>query len=215
VTEGSGKGQPNSRRDAARNRRIGVLLSGVVVAMVGLSFAAVPLYQLFCQVTGYGGTTQVAEQAPDNVSDRRMKVRFNADVAPDLPWSFQPVQRQVEVRVGEPGLAFFSAKNLSSEPIVAMATFNVTPLKAGSYFSKVQCFCFDQQLLEPGEEVEMPVSFFVDPEINEDPNLVEVKTITLSYTFFRDPDAEMEDKEPLASLREGNGPKNSTGVAVN
>jgi len=215
MTEAPRQLKQTGQRDGARNRRTGILLSGVVAGMVGLSFAAVPLYELFCQVTGYGGTTQVAEQAPDTVSERRMKIRFNADVAPDLPWSFQPLQRQVEIQVGESGLAFYRAKNLSSEPIYGMATFNVTPLKAGSYFSKVQCFCFDQQRLEPGEEIEMPVSFFVDPEIDQDPNMVEVKTITLSYTFFRDPDAEPEEKEPLASLSGEGSFESNTGVAVN
>ena len=167
-----------------RNARLGLALSGLVLAMVGVAFAAVPLYRLFCQVTGYGGTTQVAEAAPVEIGERVIKVRFNADVAAGLPWRFRPEQREVSLRVGEPGLAFYAAQNLSDRPVVGTAAFNVTPLKAGPYFSKVQCFCFDEQRLEPGETAQLGVSFFVDPAIAEDINLAEVETITLSYTFF-------------------------------
>ena len=168
-----------------RNLGTGLVLSGVVCAMVGLSFAAVPLYRLFCQATGFGGTTQVAEALPETVAERVMTVRFNADTAADLPWRFQPVVRAMQVRVGEPGLAVYQAANLSAQPVNGTAVFNVTPLKAGQYFSKVQCFCFDEQRLEPGETADMAVSFFIDPAILEDRNLDDVKTITLSYTFFR------------------------------
>jgi cytochrome c oxidase assembly protein subunit 11 len=174
-----------------RNARTGVVLAGIVAGMVGLSFASVPLYRLFCQVTGYGGTTQIAAAAPGAVSERVIKVRFNADTAPDLPWSFKPVQREIALKVGESGLAYYRARNLAAEAVTGTSTFNVTPLKAGRYFSKVQCFCFDEQRLEAGQELDMAVSFFVDPEILSDRNLDEVKTITLSYTFFRAPgDAE-------------------------
>ncbi len=174
-----------------RNARTGVVLTGIVAGMVGLSFASVPLYRLFCQVTGYGGTTQIAAAAPGAVSERVIKVRFNADTAPDLPWSFKPVQREIALKVGESGLAYYRARNLAAEAVTGTSTFNVTPLKAGRYFSKVQCFCFDEQRLEAGQELDMAVSFFVDPEILSDRNLDEVKTITLSYTFFRAPgDAE-------------------------
>ncbi len=174
-----------------RNARTGVVLAGIVAGMVGLSFASVPLYRLFCQVTGYGGTTQIAAAAPGAVSERVIKVRFNADTAPDLPWSFKPVQREITLKVGESGLAYYRARNLATEAVTGTSTFNVTPLKAGRYFSKVQCFCFDEQRLEAGQELDMAVSFFVDPEILTDRNLDEVKTITLSYTFFRVPgDAE-------------------------
>jgi cytochrome c oxidase assembly protein subunit 11 len=174
-----------------RNARTGVVLAGIVAGMVGLSFASVPLYRLFCQVTGYGGTTQVAAAAPGAVTERVIKVRFNADTAPDLPWSFKPVQREIALKVGESGLAYYRARNLAAEAVTGTSTFNVTPLKAGRYFSKVQCFCFDEQRLEAGQELDMAVSFFVDPEILSDRNLDEVKTITLSYTFFRAPgDAE-------------------------
>ncbi len=180
-----------------------MVLSAVVVGMVGLSFASVPLYRIFCQVTGYGGTTQVAENLPGastSESDRVIEVRFNADVDPSLPWSFQPVQRSLFVRVGEPGLAFYRARNLSDRPVVGSATFNVTPLKTGEYFTKVQCFCFDEQKLEPGQEVDMAVSFYIDPEILEDRNVDEVKAITLSYTFFRQTDEESEGTKNSTQL---------------
>ena len=183
----------------SRNRRTGLILSLVVVGMVGLSFASVPLYRLFCQVTGFGGTTQVAEVAPETVSERIVTVRFNADVDPQLPWRFAPEQREVTLKVGEVGEAFYRARNLSDEPVTGSATFNVTPLKAGPYFTKVQCFCFDEQRLAPGQEVEMGVNFFVDPSIEEDPNLNDVETITLSYTFFRARESESEDSGQTAS----------------
>jgi cytochrome c oxidase assembly protein subunit 11 len=161
-----------------------VALSGIIVGMLALTAAAVPLYRLFCQVTGYGGTTQRAEAAPGGQLDRTIRVRFNADVAPDLPWSFAPEQHQIEVRIGEQNLAFYRARNRSEHPIVGQATYNVTPFKAGPYFSKIACFCFEEQILQPGEEVDMPVSFYVDPAILSDPNTRDVHTITLSYTFF-------------------------------
>ena len=166
----------------------GLVLAGVAVGMLGLAFASVPLYRLFCQVTGFGGTTQVATavpEAPVEATDRTMIIRFNADVDPRLPWSFQPNQRRVSVRVGETGVATYTARNLGYAPVAGTATFNVTPPKAGKYFNKLQCFCFDEQHLKAGQEAEMAVSFFVDPAIMDDRNLDEVKTITLSYTFFR------------------------------
>lgn len=187
---------------ARSNARLALTLAGVVFGMVGLSFAMVPLYQLFCQVTGWGGTTQVAETLPETVSDRTIAVRFNADVNEKLPWSFGPVQREVEVKVGENRLAFYRAKNVGERPVVGTATFNVTPLKAGQYFSKVACFCFTEQKLEPGQEIDMPVSFFVDPAILDDPNLDDVKTITLSYTFFRDLDDWDEEQEEVQKTTE-------------
>lgn len=172
-------------RGTRRNRRTAVVLASIVAGMVGLSFASVPLYRLFCQVTGYGGTTQVADAAPAAAAERMMEIRFNADTDPALPWRFQPVERSIQVRVGEEHLAFYEAENLSDRPVTGTATFNVTPLKAGQYFSKIACFCFTEQRLEAGQRVDMPVSFFVDPAISEDPNLDDVRTITLSYTFFR------------------------------
>ncbi len=170
-----------------RNARTGIVLTGIVAGMIGLSFASVPLYRLFCQVTGYGGTTQVAEAAPGAVAERVIKVRFNADIGPGLPWYFKPVQREIALKIGESGLATFRARNLSDTAVTGTSTFNVTPLKAGQYFNKVQCFCFDAQRLEAGQEMDMAVSFFVHPEILSDRNLDEVTTITLSYTFVRAP----------------------------
>ena len=173
-------------RQNRANARVAFVTAGVAVGMVGLSFASVPLYRLFCQVTGFGGTTQRAEHAPDAVGDRIITVRFNADVAgSNLPWTFAPVQREVKVRVGEERLIHYHAVNRGSEPVIGTATFNVTPAKAGIYFQKIACFCFAEQRLDAGESVDMPVSFFVDPEIAKDPNTRDLNTITLSYTFFR------------------------------
>jgi cytochrome c oxidase assembly protein subunit 11 len=161
------------------------LLAAVSAGMMfGLAFASVPLYRLFCQVTGFGGTTQVAKRAPEQASERRMVVRFNADVGQGMPWRFQPKQRQVTVRVGEPAEIAYVAHNPSDRAITGSATFNVTPDKAGAHFVKVNCFCFEQQTLAPGETVEMPVLFFIDPAIEQDRNARDLRTITLSYTFF-------------------------------
>lgn len=185
---------PQTLRDGTRrNANVALLLTGVVAGMIGLSFAAVPLYRLFCQVTGFGGTTQVAEQAPAEAVERMITIRFNADVNPELPWRFRPEQREVTLKVGEQGLAFYEARNVSQQPVTGTSTFNVTPLKAGPYFAKLECFCFQEQLLAPGESIQMPVSFFVDPAIMEDRNLEEVTTITLSYTFFRVTEEAQED----------------------
>jgi len=161
-----------------------IILSGVVFSMVGLAFAAVPLYRIFCQVTGYGGTTQTADAAPSEIGERIIVVRFNADTAGGLEWRFKPVQLEVTLHVGEVALAFYEAENQSLRTILGTSTFNVTPLKAGQYFNKIDCFCFEEQLLAAGERAEFPVSFFVDPDISKDPLLDDIKTITLSYTFF-------------------------------
>jgi cytochrome c oxidase assembly protein subunit 11 len=174
-----------------RNARTALVLTCVFAGMVGLSFAAVPLYRLFCQVTGFGGTTQVAEVAPEAVGET-IKVRFNADRSPELPWAFKPSQVEVEVKVGERTMAYYTAENLSDTAVSGTATFNVTPLKAGKYFSKIACFCFTEQTLQPGERVDMPVDYFVDPAILDDPNMADVTTITLSYTFFPMPDAQSQ-----------------------
>ncbi|MBC6405711.1 MAG: cytochrome c oxidase assembly protein [Rhodospirillales bacterium] len=168
-----------------------VVLGLVVCGMVGLSFAAVPLYRLFCQVTGYGGTPQIADAVPDAPFERQMKIRFDANVAPGLPWQFEPEVRQVTVKIGEPTLIYYKARNMGELATAGTATFNVTPLKVGQYFGKVQCFCFTEQVLQPGQEIDMGVSFFVDPALAEDPNLDEVKTVTLSYTFFADSGSEL------------------------
>ncbi len=175
--------QPTSRR----NRRTMLVVAAIPLAMVGLAYASVPLYDLFCRVTGFGGTPGVAAVPSGTVIEREMTVRFDASINPALPWRFAPSQRPMTVRVGETALAFYRAENLSDVPTVGTATFNVTPLKAARYFEKIECFCFTEQRLEPGQSADMAVSFFVDPAIAEDRNLDEVKTITLSYTFFPRP----------------------------
>jgi cytochrome c oxidase assembly protein subunit 11 len=157
---------------------------GVIAAMLGLTAASVPLYRLFCAVTGYGGTTQRAEEAGPKVLERTVRVSFNGDVDPGLPWRFAPVQQEMTVHVGEQNLAFFRAENVSNRPIVGSAVFNVTPFKVGPYFSKIACFCFTEQTLAAGEAIEMPVSFFVDPAMLDDPDARGVQAITLSYTFY-------------------------------
>lgn len=172
-----------------RNRATALASGLVVLGMIGLTAASVPLYRLFCQVTGYGGTTQRAAAAPGSVAAEEVTVLFNADVAPGLPWRFQPSQRKLAVHPGEQHLAYYVAENRGIEPVVGTAVFNVTPHKAGVYFHKIACFCFEQQTLEAGERVDMPVSFFVDPAILEDPATRDVRQITLSYTFFVDREA--------------------------
>ena len=167
-----------------QNQKVVTRLLGVIVVMGAMAWAAVPLYDWFCRVTGYGGTTQVSAGAPVEVLDRTITVRFNADVDPKLGWRFAPVERTVDVKIGENRLAFYSAENVAERPLVGTATFNVTPYDAGPYFSKIHCFCFEEQPLMPGETVEMPVSFYVDPAILDDPDTAELETITLSYTFF-------------------------------
>lgn len=157
----------------------------VVLLMVGLSFASVPLYDLFCRVTGFGGTTQEAEAFPDEVSGRKIRVFFDARVAPDLPWDFEPEIREVEVHIGEKGIMNYFSKNTHDRPVAGTAVYNVTPEKMGQYFHKVQCFCFEEQILTPGQEMNMPLFFFLDPEMLNDPNLDDVKAVTLSYTFFK------------------------------
>ncbi len=174
-----------SRNIQARNRRVGLICAGVVASMVALSFASAPLYRLFCQVTGYGGATLRADQAPAEVLDRTVAVRFNADTDPGLPWEFKPAQREIKVKLGEQTLAFYTAHNTSRETITGSAVFNVTPDKVGGYFDKLQCFCFNEQTLAPGQSADLPVSFFVDPAMARDANLNDVTAITLSYTFYR------------------------------
>lgn len=166
------------------NRTVALACGAFILGMIGMSYAAVPLYQLFCQVTGYGGTTQRAEQASDRIVDRMITVRFDANVAGGLPWGFKPVQREVKLRLGETGEAHYQAVNLAGAPTRGRATFNVTPMAAGAYFNKIECFCFTDTALKSGETLDMPVIFFVDPDIVDAPELRNVESITLSYTFF-------------------------------
>jgi len=167
-----------------KNRRVALISAGVAAAMVGLSYASVPLYSMFCQVTGFGGTTQRAERAPDKPIDRYMTIRFDANMASSLGWDFKPDQLEMKVKVGEEYLAHYSARNNGTTTMTGSAVFNVTPPLAGSYFSKIQCFCFTEQTLKPGQRADFPVAFFVDPSIADDPDLKTLDTITLSYTFY-------------------------------
>ena len=192
-------------RGSVGNIRTLVVLGVFVAGMGGLAYASVPLYEIFCRVTGYGGTTQVAAIESDQVIDRVMKIRFDSNVNPALGWAFDPVLKSMELKVGENALAFYQAENQSDETIVGTATFNVTPDKAGLFFNKVDCFCFTEQVLKPGQKVDMPVTFFIDPSIVEDPNLDDVTTITLSYTFFRSQDQSAAKRIVQARSETGGG----------
>lgn len=167
-----------------KNTRVAVMAGGFALFMLGMAFAAVPLYQIFCQVTGFGGTTQRAEAPSETVLDRVVSVRFDSNVSGGLGWRFEPVVKTVNVRVGENALAFYRATNISNQPLVGTASFNVAPDSVGAYFAKIECFCFTEQRLEPGESMEMPVSFFVDPEFVNDKDTKGISQITLSYTFY-------------------------------
>ena len=197
-------GEQGNQKSAAgnRNRNAAILCVAVVGGMVGMAYAAVPLYQLFCQVTGYGGTTQRVEQYSDTILDQTITVRFDANTN-GVPWEFQPKQREVTLRLGETKQISYVSRNLSNEPTSGTATFNVSPARAGAYFNKVECFCFTEQELQPGQSYDMPVVFFVDPEIVNVPELKNLKTITLSYTFFP-----LEKKAPVAAAPKTNTNQN-------
>lgn len=169
----------------SRNARLGAICASVAAGMIGLAYASVPLYGYFCQITGFGGTTQRAARPSQIVLDRTVVVRFDANVAPGLTWKFEPVQSEMKVRIGENSLAFYRATNRSDRAVVGTASFNVVPEQAGIYFIKVECFCFKEQRLEPGETVEMPVSFYIDPRFASDRDVSPITHITLSYTFHR------------------------------
>jgi cytochrome c oxidase assembly protein subunit 11 len=196
--------------DRRRRNRITVLaLLGVIGVMVGLDVAAVPLYRLFCAVTGYNGTTQRAEEAPSaELKDRLVTVRFNADIAADLGWEFRPLVASVQVHPGEERTVAYRAVNKSREGITGTATYNVTPTKVGLYFDKIQCFCFTRQHLDPGESKDLTVTFFVDPDIASDPNTRDVDTITLSYTMFR-----AKEQDPQGSENTSTGARPSVAAA--
>jgi cytochrome c oxidase assembly protein subunit 11 len=185
---------PDMDRARQKNNRV---VAAVCVAffggMVGMAYAAVPLYSLFCQVTGYGGTTQRTTQYSDRVLDRDITIRFDANTA-GIPWQFEPVARAMTIKIGETAQAHYTATNLSDKPVTGRATFNVTPELAGAYFNKVECFCFTDTTLKPGETLDMPVVFYVDPDIVDLPEMKDVKTITLSYTMFP-----TEGDKPVAS----------------
>ena len=178
-----------------KNLRIAMIAFGVAAAMVALGFASVPLYRMFCQVTGFAGTTQVASESDAAIAERLaasagtppISIRFDANTDPGLPWSFAPVQTTDKVQIGTRDLAFYTARNNGTVPITGTATFNVEPEQAAPYFNKIQCFCFTEQTLQPGEEIRMPVLFYVDPAALDDPNMEGVEQITLSYTFHAKP----------------------------
>ena len=184
----------NSQFSAVKKYRTLGFLLVLIMGMGVLSYESVPLYKLFCQVTGYGGTTQQVTSPSSQILERKIKIRFDANTKPALDWNFQPVQTSMDISVGQNALAFYQAENIGKDPVVGTATFNVTPEKAGVYFNKIDCFCFVEQLLAPQEAVEMPVSFFIDPDIVNDPNLDDVTTITLSYTFFPSEDQSLVGK---------------------
>jgi cytochrome c oxidase assembly protein subunit 11 len=183
--------EPTSQADAVpgaalarRHRRVGLYAASGAAVMLMLAFASVPLYRMFCQVTGYAGTTQKAAKPSDVILDRRMTVRFDASVSPGLDWTVQPVEATQSVRIGETSLAYYRATNNSSKTLTGTASFNVTPEQTGGFFNKLACFCFTEQRLEPGQSIDMPVSYFIDPAIVSDKDAGHVGMITLSYTFF-------------------------------
>eukprot|EP01104_Vermistella_antarctica_P020252 TRINITY_DN8598_c0_g1_i1.p1 TRINITY_DN8598_c0_g1~~TRINITY_DN8598_c0_g1_i1.p1 ORF type:complete len:385 (+),score=38.72 TRINITY_DN8598_c0_g1_i1:169-1323(+) len=218
--EGGGGGGSGGARAKLRNKNMKLLQNviGVIVVTLGMSYASVPLYRLFCQQYGYGGTVQTATSSTSNADgkkksvaslknskkgthnqQRKFNVIFNADVNSHMPWEFTPLQTHVECVPGESVLAFFNAKNTSDKPIIGVSTYNVTPFKAGLYFNKIQCFCFEEQKLQPHEDVDMPVFFFLDPEIVDDKELDGVSVLTLSYTFFK-VEEEEDVGEAIAAL---------------
>ncbi len=186
-----------------KNAKTAVVLFSVVAGMIGLAFASVPLYRIFCQTTGLAGTPGIRSEAPAQATDIDFSVRFDANVSPDLSWRFQPLQQEIKLKLGEERLAFYEATNLSNKTITGSAVFNVTPLKIGQYFVKIDCFCFTEQTLRPGETAQMPVSFYVDPAIYEDKNTRDVKTITLSYTFYP-----VKDQPKVSAVRSSATPGN-------
>jgi cytochrome c oxidase assembly protein subunit 11 len=181
----AGMNQDRRARIARNNRRIAFGAFSVVGLMVGVSFAAVPLYDLFCRVTGYGGTPMIGQAAPGATGEQTVTIRFNANTQPNLPWRFEPGQPAVQLRLGEEGVAFYQARNTSDRPATGISTYNVTPEVVGRYFHKTACFCFEEQTLAAGQEVDMPLAFWVDPRIAQDPNTRGIRTITVNYTFFR------------------------------
>ena len=177
---------PDAIEMSRRHRKVGRLMGMLALASLGMGFAAVPLYRMFCQVTGYGGTTMrvSADTRTVPVAGKLMSIRFDSNVTPGMPWTFHPEHRTDTVTVGARDMAIYIARNMSDKPVTGTATFNVTPEEAGAYFSKIQCFCFTEQTLQPGEEVRMPVLYFVDPKILNDPDAKKIEEITLSYTFY-------------------------------
>ncbi len=187
-------------RNLDPKRRTMIYLCGMVFTMVSLSFASVPLYDWFCRVTGYGGTTLEADAGSDIILDQTIKVRFDGSLTSEMAWEFKPMQREMEVRIGETGLAFYEAYNPTDRPIAGSASYNVFPFTVGGFFTKIDCFCFEEQVLQPGERVQMPVTFYVDPEIVEDRDGKYVDVITLSYTFYEIP---LEETQAALDIEAG------------
>ena len=184
-----------------RNKNVALYMTSVAIATLGLAYAAVPLYKMFCQATGFGGTTVETTMEKANamqpvVGAKKLTISFSGQTSSSLPWKFKPQQREMKVVPGETALAFFTASNPTDKPITGVATYNVTPNKAGNYFHKIQCFCFDEQRLRPHEEVDMPVFFYIDPAFLEDVSMTDVTNICLSYTFFKAKQQEDEEEDP-------------------
>lgn len=189
--------QETTRAGAAASRGMVLYLGALVVAMVGATYASVPLYRMFCQATGFGGTVQRRETVEEKIAkhedsplaeaarQRELTIRFNADVSDGMPWRFHPCQREVVVKPGQSTLAFYTAHNMSKDAITGVSTYNVSPMQAGIYFNKIQCFCFEEQKLRGGEKIDMPVFFYIDPEFAVDPKMANINSLTLSYTFFK------------------------------
>ena len=204
------RGVDGGEKTGVSNADFAKYLTALVVAVVGATYASVPLYRMFCQATGFGGTTRRAtleeklaseewsERERERASAREITITFNADVAEGMPWRFTPTQKSIKVRPGESALAFYTARNLSRSPVTGVATYNVQPNKCGTYFNKVQCFCFEEQRLRGKEEVDMPVLFYVDPEFASDPNMRDVTNLVLSYTFFKSDDFDDDDDDDHA-----------------
>lgn len=194
---------------ARKNKRLAFASFGFVAFMLGVSFAAVPLYDLFCRVTGFGGTPMIGQAAPAAPGEATITVRFNANTQPNLPWQFAAQSRAMTLRVGEEGLAFYTARNTTDRPVTGISAYNVTPEIVGRYFHKTACFCFEEQTLEGGQQVDMPLTFWVDPRIAEDPATRDIRTITVSYTFFRT----LQDAERAGALANAGphvGPRTTT-----
>jgi cytochrome c oxidase assembly protein subunit 11 len=191
------------RKPLKRDMLVAACCGAVVAGMVGAAYAAVPLYSWFCKTTGFGGTPQVAEKAPDHVLGRTLTIRFDSNVAPGLPWKFQPEQNAIQVRIGEVATIHYKVVNESAREIAGQASYNVSPPTVGAYFNKINCFCFTEQRLKAGETREMAVVFYVDPSIIQDRDQIDLSTITLSYTFYR----LREPEQPVAETQEKNSSK--------
>ncbi len=205
MTDRPQSSEPLNRRKAVRTV---VMCVSIVSVMTALAFASVPLYDLFCRVTGFGGTPLRADAGADTVLDRQISIRFDSNVAAGLGWDFRPKEREVTINVGANGLAFYVARNTRGHDTTGTATFNVTPNIAGQYFVKVECFCFQEQTLAPGEAVDMPVAFYIDPAIVDDPDLKNLPQITLSYTFF---EVDEPEERTVSQAGEQNAPAGQVG----